>query len=138
MNATWNSKEWKRNKEAFLKVNPFCLWHGSPVKATVPHHAQRRSLSEKSYVSLKGCIPLCQKCHYAAKKRMKLCPVCKTHYFKPRRNRKMCWECFTKTSFGQAVKNYYDKKRVEDMKIKRRRKTFESADRKPQARGKHK
>jgi len=138
MNATWNSKEWKRNKEAFLKVNPFCLWHGSSVKATVPHHTQRRSLSEKSYVSLKGCIPLCQKCHYAAKKRMKLCPVCKTHYFKPRRNRKMCWECFTKTSFGQAVKNYYDKKRVEDMKIKRRRKTFESADRKPQARGKHK
>lgn len=50
----------------------------------------------------------------------------------------MCWECFVKTPFGLAVKNYYDKKHAEDMKIKRRRKTFESADRKPQARGKHK
>ncbi len=123
MKVTWNSKEWKRNKDAFLEANPFCLWHGASVKATVPHHPQRRgSLSERSYVSLKGCIPLCHKCHYAAKKRMKLCPVCKTHYFKPRRNRKMCWECFTKTPFGQAVKDYYGKKRVEDMKIRRRHK----------------
>ena len=139
MKVTWNSKEWKRNRDAFLEANPFCLWHGSSVKATVPHHPHRRgSQSEKSYVSLRGCIPLCQKCHYAAKKRMKLCPMCKTHYFRPRRNRKMCWECFVKTPFGLAVKSYYDKKRVEDLKIKRRRRTLESADRKPQARGKHK
>ncbi len=120
--VTWGSKEWKRNRDAFLLANPFCLWHGAPVRATVPHHPRRRRLSESGYVSLRGCVPLCQKCHYATKKRMRLCPVCKVHYFRPRRNRKMCWECFIKTPFGQAVKSYFDKKEAEKVKVKRRMK----------------
>jgi len=106
---SWRTSEWKRNRDMFLQ-GKFCAWHGTPVKATVPHHPQKRgSLSEVDYLSLKGCIPLCQKCHYAAKQRLKLCPLCKENYFKPRAGRKICWKCFSKTPFGQRVKEYYDK-----------------------------
>ena len=105
---SWRSQEWKTNRDAFLK-DKFCAWHGSPVKAEVPHHPQKRgSISGKEYLSLKDCVPLCRRCHFAAGKRLKLCPVCKQHYYKPKKGKAMCWECFTKTGFGQAVKRYHD------------------------------
>jgi hypothetical protein len=109
---SWSKAEWKKNRDTFLQ-DKYCAWHGAPVRATVPHHPhKRRSMSEAEYVSMQGCIPLCQKCHYAARKRLKLCPVCKEHYFKPRRGRKMCWKCFGKTSFGQRVVEYYERTHV--------------------------
>jgi len=106
---TWRTREWKQNRAEFL-AGKFCAWHGAPVKAAVPHHPQRRgTISKADYVSLKGCIPLCNQCHYAARKGLRLCPICKKHYFKPRRGRHtMCWECFSKTPFGKQVKAYWD------------------------------
>jgi hypothetical protein len=106
---SWKTAEWQKNRDLFL-ANKYCAWHGPPVEATVPHHP-RKCKTEAEYLSLKGCIPLCQACHYAAKLRMRLCPVCKEHYFKPKRGRrKICWECFIKTPKGQQVKEYYDKR----------------------------
>jgi hypothetical protein len=105
---SWKTAEWQKNRDLFL-ANKYCAWHGPPVEATVPHHP-RKCKTEAEYLSLKGCIPLCQTCHYAAKLRMRLCPVCKKHYFKPKHGRrKICWECFIKTPKGQQVKEHYDK-----------------------------
>jgi len=116
----WQTEEWKKNRDNFLKAHPFCQWHGPLVKSTSVHHPQKKnSISEKEYLSLKGTVALCKKCHFAIRKRLKLCPHCKTHYFKPKRGRTMCWNCFSKTDYGKVVKDYYDKHPNE---INRRRK----------------
>lgn len=108
---SWQTPEWQKNREEFFKKNPWCIWHGEPVKATVPHHPQKLgSLSQTEYVSLKGCIPFCKECNWANMKKLKLCPVCKDNYFNPKRGkRKMCWNCFVKTDFGKVVADYYEK-----------------------------
>ncbi len=119
---TWQSLEWKKNKEEFLKANPNCAWCDKP--ATVPHHPQKDgTLTKEEYISLEGCIPLCDKCHFAIMKGLKLCSVCKEHYFKPskKKHKDRCWSCFSKTPFGQAVKKYYDdhpKKKRRTLKVK--------------------
>jgi len=95
----------------FLEEHPFCAWHGAPVKATISHHPSKRSLPPvEQYLSLEGCIPLCQKCHFAVKNHLKLCPICKEHYFKPnrRKHKDQCWTCFSATEFGRTVKTYYE------------------------------
>lgn len=105
----WKTEEWKQNKAAFLKTNPICVWCGSP--SSIPHHPQKpNSISDKEYLSLRGGIPLCQRCHYAAKKGLKLCPLCKKNYYKPKRKReKICWSCFIQTPSGKEIKKWRDK-----------------------------
>ncbi len=123
MSKTWQSEEWKKNRDEFLKVNPFCSWHGSPIKATVPHHPQRKgTLTEEKYLSLEGCIPLCNSCNFAAEKGLRICSICKKHYFKPNRKKKKdrCWECFSITPFGKSVKEYYEA-HPNELRKKRRR-----------------
>jgi hypothetical protein len=124
LSKLWRTEEWKKNSEEFLKDNPFCLWHGEPVKATVPHHPQRKgSLTNEQYLSLEGCIPLCSSCNFAVEKGLKLCPICKVHYYKPnkKKGKDRCWECFCKTSFGKAVKVYYEN-HPKELKRKMRKK----------------
>jgi hypothetical protein len=120
---TWQSPEWKKNRDEFLR-DKFCAWHGNPIRAEVPHHPQKEgSISDAEYLSLKDCIPLCKRCHFAARKGLKLCPVCKTHYYKPKRGRDpMCWNCFSKTPFGARVKQYYDNH--PEFKKRRKKKVF--------------
>jgi len=110
MNKSWQTPEYRKNVEEFLKLHPFCEFHGEPVKATVVHHPKKRGgYTEKEYISLVGCIGLCFKCHYAVKKKLRLCPVCKQHYFRPskRKQKDRCWECFCKTPEGQPIVEYY-------------------------------
>ena len=110
MSETWKSPEYRKNVEEFLNLHPYCSWHGEPVKATVVHHNPKRQYAEEEYVALVDCKGLCNKCHFAVKKHLKLCPICKQHYFKPSRKKgkDRCWECFIKTPLGQNVKSYYD------------------------------
>ena len=94
----WKTKEWKENREQFLKENPFCFFHGEPVKATQVHHPQKRSKqTDEEYLSLKGCLALCKPCHFALSKGLRLCPKCKIHYFRKRKWKKGCWECYKKS-----------------------------------------
>jgi hypothetical protein len=112
MSKTWQTPQWKKNVENFLNLHPFCEWCGKP--STVVHHPKRKNgYSDKEYISLVGCIPLCQSCHYAVLKKLKLCPVCKQNYFKPSRkkHKESCYQCFIKTPFGKAVNEYYQKQR---------------------------
>ena len=40
----------------------------------------------------------------------KLCPICKKKYYKPKRSKdQICWSCFSQTSLGKSVKEYYEK-----------------------------
>lgn len=117
---TWKSQEWKENRDKFLAEHPFCEWHGEPVKATCVHHPQKRgTISDEDYLSMKGCKALCRQCHGAIRRKLKLCPICKEHYYKPRKSKDRCWSCFAKTPFGQAVKTYYDN-HPEELKWKNR------------------
>jgi hypothetical protein len=110
MSEIWNSPEYRKNVEEFLRLHPYCEWHGEPTKATVVHHPKKKNgYSKKEYISLEGGIGLCKPCHFAVGKHLHLCPICKQHYFFKKRNRElMCWECFKKTEFGQVVANYYN------------------------------
>ena len=119
LEQVWGTEEWKKNREEFLKLHPYCEWHGPPVKATTVHHPQKKNkITEQEYMSMKDAKALCKRCHFAVRKRLKLCPKCKEHYFKPKKGREMCWDCFSKTDFGKVVKDYYDK---HPEKMKRRK-----------------
>ena len=107
-NKTWNTPEWRKASDEFLAEHPFCKWHGEPVKSQVVHHTKKCRTLEEYLDMRKGCIPLCNRCHYAAKWRTKLCPTCKERYYKQGRGKRSCWECFTKTPLGKAVKKYYE------------------------------
>lgn len=89
----------------------------------MPHHPRRKKgYTHDEYMSLDECIVLCGKCNFMESKGYKLCPNCKRRYYKPKRGREpLCWTCFSETSFGQAVKNYYDRHH-DELKIKRKRK----------------
>ena len=119
MNSTWQTQEWRENREKFLTKHPFCAWHGEPVKSTTVHHPQKPgTISEKDYLSMEDCLALCKRCNYAIHKKLKLCPVCKEHYFKSKKGRDRCWKCFIETDFGKAVKDYYDARPEERRKKK--------------------
>jgi hypothetical protein len=66
----------------------------------------KRQKSYEKYMSLKGTMILCKKCHMAAEKGFVLCKSCKRGYHKPRFA--MCWNCFKKTEIGQKVARNYE------------------------------
>jgi hypothetical protein len=109
MSNTWQTKEWKEKAAEFVKSKT-CEWCGS-TENLVPHHPRKKGgYNREEYLSLEGCVALCGRCNYMESKGFKLCPYCKKQYYKPKRSRThMCWECFTKTSFGKSVKEYYEK-----------------------------
>jgi len=119
MTDTWNTKEWKDKAALFVK-DKHCIWCNTKSNL-VPHHPRKKGgYTHDEYLSLKGCIPLCGKCNFMESKRYKLCPECKQHYYKPKHKHiKLCWKCFTNTSYGQSIKNYYD---LHPEKLKKKRK----------------
>ena len=118
---TWQTQEWKDKAAEFVK-DKVCEWCGTD-KNLVPHHPKKKGgYSHEEYISLIGCKVLCSKCNFMESKGYKLCPICKKKYYKPKHGRDpMCWDCFSKTSLGQSVKEYYEK-HPEERKKRRRRK----------------
>jgi hypothetical protein len=121
MTDTWNTEEWKEKAAEFVKGKS-CEWCGS-TENLVPHHPKKKGgYTHDEYMSLEGCFVLCKKCNFMEDKGFKLCPQCKKKYYKPERGRdNLCWNCFTGTSLGKSVKEYYEK-HPEELKKKRRKK----------------
>ena len=94
----WSSKEWKEKKAIFLKANPLCMMHrilGIAVPASLPHHPYIESYKgHYTDLELSGCVPYCNKCHFAVHHGLTLCMKCKEHYH--RWDAGMCRKCFDK------------------------------------------
>lgn len=107
--SVWQTQEWKDKAAEFVKGKS-CEWCGATEKL-VPHHPKKKGgYTREEYLSLEGCKVLCGKCNFMESKGYKICPVCKKKYFKPKRGRDaMCWDCFSQTSLGKSVKEYYEK-----------------------------
>lgn len=73
--------------------------------------AQRDEFHEY-YKTFEDCIVLCNRCHLALHKGMKLCPVCKEKYHKT--SYAMCWDCFTKTPRGKEAAARREKEAYEN------------------------
>jgi hypothetical protein len=104
---TWKTSEWKEKASLFIK-DKVCSWCSS-TENLVPHHPRKKGgYTHEEYMDIeKYCIPLCQKCNFMESKGYRLCPQCKTHYYKPKRGRdKLCWNCFIQTDFGKKVAEY--------------------------------
>ncbi len=94
-------KKLKRSSEAYLRRRFFDLFtkeHGEKLTQLYVEHME--TLNE-DYLQFKDVKVLCRRCHFAYHKGLNLCPVCKTHYKRPRFE--MCWECFKKTERGKEV-----------------------------------
>ena len=104
---TWQTQEWKTKASEFVQGKT-CAWCGTD-KNLVPHHPKKKGgYTHDQYLTLDGCIVLCSKCNFMEYKHYKICPQCKKKYYKPKRGHDpLCWDCFTKTSFGKAVKEYH-------------------------------
>ena len=118
---TWQTPEWKEKASEFVKDKK-CEWCGS-TESLVPHHPKKKGgYTHDEYMSLEGCFPLCKKCNFMEDRGYKLCSQCKKKYYKPKRGREpLCWSCFSETSLGKNVKEYYEK-HPEELKRKRRKK----------------
>jgi len=118
MSNVWKTLEWRDKASVFIK-DKFCAWCGQ-TEHLVPHHPHKKGgYTREEYLSLIGCIVLCKKCNFMENKHYKLCPECKTHYYKPKHNHnKLCWNCFILTPSGKLVKEYYDQ-HPEKLKKKR-------------------
>jgi hypothetical protein len=117
--GTWQTQEWKDKAAEFVKGKS-CEWCGA-TENLVPHHPKRKEgYTHDEYMSLEGCKVFCGKCNFMESKGFKICPVCKKKYFKPKHGREqMCWSCFSQTSLGKSVKDYYEK-HPEELKKKLR------------------
>lgn len=121
--SVWNTEEWKAKAAEFVK-DKFCVWCFATANL-VPHHPKKLGgYTREEYLSLDGCIVLCGKCNFMEDKGYKICPVCHKRYYKPKRGRlPMCFDCFSGTSLGKSVKEYYEK-HPEELKEKlKKRKT---------------
>ena len=76
--------------------------------------AQRDEYHEY-YLTFEDCIVLCNRCHLALHKGMKLCPICKEKYHKT--SYAMCWDCFTKTPRGKEVLARREKEEYENQMV---------------------
>lgn len=87
----WNSPEWDFLKKLFLSRHPVCQMCGKP--AQVPHHPHEADYGKPEYLKklLEKCVPLCNKCHWAIRRGLRPCPVCREHYIPP--SREMCRHC---------------------------------------------
>ena len=127
LNKTWQSKEWKEKRLAFINGRG-CSWCGSKEYLTV-HHPYRSAYGKDLYIDfyLSGCVVLCRKCHSALHVGKTLCE-CKKHY-RPF-DADMCFPCYC-IKFPEAlekVKAYkeaqkasqkaYRKKRYQESKKK--------------------
>jgi len=89
----WARADWKKKRKEIITPDSVCSQCGSK-KGLVVHHPPRK-YSTQDYVSLKGTVILCSKCHFLYhKKGLDLCPTCKKNY-KPIRYRE-CYECHKK------------------------------------------
>ena len=111
---TWHTKEWQEARDKFIakKIKEgkgFCEWCGATEKLVPAHKKKRGGYTQAEYLDLeKNCIVLCSTCNYMEGKGFKICPKCKRRYFKPKRKRKGCWQCFIQTPVGKDVKAYRD------------------------------
>ena len=126
LGRTWNSKEWKAARSAFLEAHPLCILHfkmGMEREATHPHHPYVESY-KAGYMDLSRCVPLCAACHTALHHGLNLCPKCKEHY--KRWDQPMCRHCFDKAhpeivEAREAAKVQWKKKQRETRKASRER-----------------
>lgn len=90
MGTIRQTKEWKEKRKEFI-TGKSCLQCNSKENL-VPHHPQKKnSLTDEEYMSFKGTIIMCKRCHFAHHKRMNLCPKCKSKYKKIRYE--TCFNC---------------------------------------------
>ena len=127
--SVWNTLEWKEKAKAFIEKKKaeglgFCEWCSSTENLVPAHKKKRGGYTHDEYMDLeKNCGVKCGKCNFMESKGYKLCPVCKEHYYKPKRKyEKMCWNCFIQTPFGQKVAERMEEHPEEFKKRRRRRK----------------
>ena len=119
---TWQSQEWKDKAEEFVK-GKYCEWHGPTCLENLVPHLTKKNLTHDQYMDLeKYCFVLCKNCNFQESLGKRLCPVCKEHYYKPKKKREpMCFTCFSKTPYGQIVAKYREDHPDEFPKRRRRK-----------------
>ncbi len=70
----WNSEEWKRRKEQFLRENPACCSCGGISQ--VPHHPDLEVYGKPEYLDLSNTRPYCNRCHRGLHRGLFRCPDC--------------------------------------------------------------
>lgn len=89
--------------------NHFLAMYKDAIKEIVL--AQRDEFHEY-YKTFDDCVVLCNRCHLALHKGMKLCSICKEKYHKAHYS--MCWDCFGKTPQGKNVLAKKEQEEYED------------------------
>ena len=141
MTNTWDTPEWRAASDAFTQGEK-CVWCNTTEKLA-PNHPKRkggythveymdlensciiptRELKRLSLPLIKTKFILCTKCNFMHDKGYLICLGCRKHYYKPKKGRDhLCWECFSKTTYGANVKDYYDK-HPDELKKKMNRRT---------------
>lgn len=120
LTKTWQSKEWKDKKKAFIGERG-CSWCGSQEYLTV-HHPFRNGYGPEIYMDfyLSKCVILCRRCHAALHKGLVLCQ-CKKHY-RPF-DAEECFTCYS-TKYPEVLKKVkqYKEDQKEKQKVYRKKK----------------
>lgn len=89
----WNTPEYRARSDAFLKAHPKCEYCGK--KSNVVHHDNRDSYkSKEEYYDLeRNGTAACTRCHEAYRLGMRICPICKKHYFAKDNGHSRCRFC---------------------------------------------
>ena len=89
--SIWKTNEWKIRASAFV-YGKKCSWCGS-FHNLAPHHPRRKNgYTYLEYLSLEGCVVLCNKCHFMLHKGYRLCLYCKKKYYNPSEY-ECCFNC---------------------------------------------